>query len=341
MAAAAGRQIVENIWHQRKPSSFLTRHSFLNAVMTYLAIGGSTNAIVHLLALARRAQVELTLADFDTLSRRTPLLLNLRPAGKFLMEDFYYAGGLRALLEAMRPLLFTECHTVNGRSLGENVAGAEIYQKEVITVPQNPLAAEAGTAVLTGNLCPNGAVIKHAAASPHLLSHTGPAVVFRDYPDLVKRLDDPDLPITAESVMVLQSAGPKGAPGMPEWGMLPLPKKLLKAGVRDLVRLSDARMSGTSYGTCVLHISPESAVGGPLALVQDGDLITLDVPGRRLHWHVEEPEAARRAAAWKKPAPYAQRGYLSLFAEQVTQAHEGCDFEFLHSGPATPEPAIF
>jgi dihydroxy-acid dehydratase len=340
MSAAAGRQIVEMVWQDRKPSDFLTRESFENGVMTMQAIGGSTNAIVHLLALARRAGVDLTLADFDRLSRKTPWLLNLRPAGKYLMEDFYYAGGLRALLEGMRELLHTESLTVNGKTLGENVAGAEIFKSEVISTPASPLSAEGGTAVLRGNLAPNGAIIKHSAASPHLLRHTGPAIVFRDFNDMVARLDSPELPVTKDSVLVLQKAGPKGAPGMPEWGMLPLPKKLLQEGVRDMVRLSDARMSGTSYGTCVLHIAPESAVGGPLAFVRDGDLITLDVEARRLSLDISDDELAARKAQWTPPPPYAERGYVSLFTEQVTQADEGCDFRFLHRGAPVPEPEI-
>jgi dihydroxy-acid dehydratase len=306
-----------------------------------MAIGGSTNAIVHLLALAGRAKVPLRLDTFDALSRKTPWLLNLRPAGKFLMEDFYYAGGLRALLEQLRPLLHTDCLTVNGRTLGENISGAQIHLPEVIETLDTPLSAEGGTAILTGKLCPNGAVIKHAAASAHLLQHRGPAIVFKDYPDMVRRLDDPELPVTAESVLVLQSAGPKGAPGMPEWGMLPLPKKLLQQGVRDMVRISDARMSGTSYGTCVLHVAPESAVGGPLAFVEDGDMITLDVPARTLHLEVPDEILAARKARWTAPPPYAERGYASLFIEHVTQADEGCDFRFLHAGKAVPEPSIY
>lgn len=340
MAASAGRQIVENVWQDLRPSRFLTMDAFDNAIRTDMAIGGSTNAIVHLLALAGRAKVPLTLDRFDVLSRETPWLLDLRPAGRFLMEDFYYAGGLRALLEQLRPLLNTECLTVNGRTLGENISGATIHLGEVIRTLANPLSPEGGTAVLRGNLCPDGAVIKHSAASPELLRHTGPAVVFSSYEEMSARLDDPDLPITSQSIMVLQNAGPKGAPGMPEWGMLPLPKKLLEMGVRDLVRISDARMSGTSYGACVLHVAPESALGGPLALVRDGDLITLDVPARKLTLEVSEAELAARRADWHPPQPYARRGYASLFIDQVTQANEGCDFRFLHAGPEVPEPKI-
>jgi dihydroxy-acid dehydratase len=280
------------------------------------------------------------LDDFDAISRRTPWLLDLRPAGRFLMEDFFYAGGLRALLEQMRPLLHTAAMTVNGRTLGENIAGARIFLPEVIRTLENPLSSEGGTAVLRGNLCPGGAVIKHAAAEPRLLRHQGPAMVFRDYNDLAARIDDPNLPVTADSVLVLQMAGPIGGPGMPEWGMLPIPKKLLQAGVRDMVRISDARMSGTSYGACVLHVAPESAVGGPLAHVRDGDIIRLDVPGRSLDVLISPDELAARTAAWQRPSPYAQRGYASLFLHEVTQASEGCDFRFLHRGPPVPEPEI-
>lgn len=305
-------------------------------------------------------------------SRAAPRLADLRPAGRFLMEDFYFAGGLRALLaqlgsqasrltgqtgfqpvvgaggtpacrdwrDAGPPLLCEDTMTVNGRTLGENLAGAEIYNPEVIRPLSNPCSPEGGTAILRGNLAPRGAVIKHAAMEPRFLRHSGPAMVFRDYDDLAARLDDPALPFTADTVMVLQSAGPIGAPGMPEWGMLPLPKKLLEAGVRDLLRISDARMSGTSYGACVLHIAPESAVGRPLALVRNGDIITLDVPARTLTLEVSEDElAARRAARAQVPRPVA-RGYLSLFLNEVTQADEGCDFRFLEGTAPTPEPAI-
>jgi dihydroxy-acid dehydratase len=344
MAAQSGRQIVENVWTDLRPSRFLTMDSFENAIVADMAIGGSTNAIVHLVAMAGRAGFKLPLEKFDEISRRTRRLADLRPAGRFLMEDFYFAGGLRALLAqlaaaAPSPQLH-DALTVNGRTLLENLAGAEIYNREVIRPIDDPLSPEGGTAILRGNLCPRGAVIKHAAMEPRFLRHTGPAIVFKDYDDLAARLDDPALPFTPDTVMVLQSAGPIGAPGMPEWGMLPLPRKLLEAGVRDLLRISDARMSGTSYGACVLHVAPESAIGGPLALVRDGDLITLDIPARTLTLEVPDSELATRRAAWK-PAPRpVERGYLSLFLNEVTQADEGCDFRFLHAGPPTPEPAI-
>ena len=340
MAAQSGRQIVENVWRDLNPSRFLTMQSFENAIVADMAVGGSTNAIVHLIAMAGRAGVKLPLEKFDEISRRTPRLADLRPAGRFLMEDFYFAGGLRALLAQLPDLLHGESFTVNGRTLSENLAGAEIFNAEVIRKRDNALSEEGGTAILRGNLCPRGAVIKHAAMEPRFLRHSGPAVVFRDYDDLATRIDDPALDVTADSVIVLQNAGPIGAPGMPEWGMLPIPKKLLEAGVRDMLRISDARMSGTSYGACILHVAPESAVGGPLAHVRDGDTITLDVPARTLTLGVSEEELAARKAAWAQRPPSVTRGYLSLFLNEVTQADEGCDFRFLHAGAPTPEPAI-
>jgi dihydroxy-acid dehydratase len=305
-----------------------------------MALGGSTNAIIHLIAMAGRAGIPLPLDVFDQISRRTPLLADLRPTGKFLMEDFHYAGGLNALLAQLADLLKGDERTVNGRTLAENFAGSKIHKPEVIRSRNQPVSAEGGTAVLRGSLAPDGAVIKHAAATAKLLQHTGPAVVFRDYEDLAARLDDPSTPVTENSVFVLQSAGPVGAPGMPEWGMLPLPKRLLERGIRDAVRISDARMSGTSYGTCVLHVAPESAIGGPLALVRDGDPIRLDVPSRRLDLLVDAPELARRRAEWRAPARYCERGYISLFLDQITQAPEGCDFRFLHGRGGVPEPRI-
>ncbi len=340
MAAQSGRQIVENVWQNRRPSDFLSAKSFENAIIADMAVGGSTNAIIHLIAMAGRAGIPLPLSKFDEISRRTPRLADLRPAGRFLMEDFYFAGGLRALLAQLLDSLHGDVPTVNGHTLAENVRGARIHRPEVIRTRENPLSPEGGTAVLYGNLAPKGAVIKHAAMEPRFLKHAGPAVVFRNYEDLAARIDDPDLPVTADSVIVLQSAGPIGAPGMPEWGMLPLPQKLLKAGVRDLLRVSDARMSGTSYGACVLHVAPESAVGGPLALVRDGDVIALEVAARTLTLEVPAPELAARRAAWQPPSPPVSRGYLSLFLREVTQADQGCDFRFLHAGSPTPEPSI-
>ena len=341
MAAQCGRRIVDMVWEDLKPSDILTRESFLNAITTLMAISGSTNAIVHIIAMAGRAGIKITLEDFDMIARRTPVLANIRPAGKFLMEDFHDAGGIPALLVRLGDLIHPGCLTISGKTLGESVEGAEVFSDEVIVPRDKPLAVEGGMAVLTGNLAPDGCVIKHTAMEPRFLKHTGPALVFKDYPDLKARIDTEELPVTADSIIVLQNAGPIGAPGMPEWGMLPIPKKLLKAGIRDMLRLSDARMSGTSYGACVLHVAPESAIGGPLALVRDGDLIEVDVPNRRIHWHVAAEEIERRRAAWKPAEPRFTRGYGKLFSDEVTQANEGCDFKFLHHGPPQAEPEIF
>ncbi len=340
MAAASGRRIVEMVWEDLTPDRILTRHAFENAVTTVMALGGSTNAAIHLLAMAGRAGVDLALDDFDARSRATPVLADLRPAGRFLMEDFYYAGGLRALLARLGDRLHLNALTANGRTLGENIANSTVFNDEVIRPPDNPLTAEGGFVVLRGNLAPDGAVIKHTAADPRLHRHTGPALVFRDYADMAARIDDEELPVTPESVLVLQNAGPVGGPGMPEWGQLPIPKKLLKAGVRDMVRISDARMSGTSYGACVLHVAPESFVGGPLALVRDGDPIELDIPGRRLTLRVEEAELSRRRAKWQPPKPRYPRGYGWLYARHIEQADKGCDFDFLRGREPVPEPEI-
>ena len=341
MAAACGRRAVDLVWEDLKPSRLLSRESFLNAITTLMTLSGSTNAIVHLIAMAGRAGFKLTLEDFDSIARRTPVLANLKPAGRFVMEDFHDAGGLPGVLNRLRDLLHLDCGTVSGKTLGESIAGAEVFQDEVIAPRDRPLSVEGGMAVLRGNLAPDGCVIKHTAMEPRFLKHSGPALVFKDYADLKARIDDEALPVTADSVIVLQGAGPVGAPGMPEWGMLPIPRKLLRTGVRDLLRISDARMSGTSYGACVLHVAPESNVGGPLALVRDGDRIEIDVAARTIHWDVTEAEAAIRKAAWVPPEPRFARGYGKLFSEQVTQANEGCDFRFLHHGPRTPEPDIF
>ena len=340
MASACGRRIVEMVWEDLRPVDVLTREAFDNAITVVLALGGSTNAVIHLIAMAGRAGVRLDLNRFDALSRRTPLLANVRPAGQYLMEDFYYAGGLPALMARLLDLLHAGAGTVNGLSLGQNVAGAEVRNEAVIAPRERPLGEEAGLAVLRGNLAPDGAVIKYAAMEPRLMRHTGPAVVFRDYDDLERRIDDPSLPVTPDSVLVLQNAGPLGAPGMPEWGMLPIPKKVLAQGVRDMVRISDARMSGTSYGACVLHVAPESFVGGPLALVEDGDLVELDVPARNLALRVPAEELARRRSAWKpRELPYA-RGWVALYARHVRQADKGCDFDVLEGTAPLPEPAI-
>jgi dihydroxy-acid dehydratase len=340
MAAETGRRIVDMVWEDLKPRDFVKSASIDNAITTVLALGGSTNALVHMIAVARRAGIPLDLDRFDALARRTPLIANIRPAGKFLMEDFFYAGGLRALLTEIGDLLDLNAMTANGRSLGANIAGAEVFNRDVILPRDRALVASGSLAVLRGNLAPDGAVIKPAAAEARLHRHTGPAIVFADYNDMAARIDDPALPATKDSVLVLQNAGPLGAPGMPEWGQLPIPKKLLAEGVRDMVRISDARMSGTSYGACVLHVAPESFIGGPLALVRDGDLIELDVPARKIELKVSDDELARRRAAWKKPQPKFERGFGALYQQHVTQANDGCDFDFLEGTAPTPDPEI-
>ena len=340
MAAHTGRRIVQMVWDDLKPSDLLTPTAFTNAITTVLALGGSTNAIIHLIAMARRAGVPLTLADFETLSRRTPLLANIRPSGTYLMEDFFYAGGLPALLRNLGDLLDTSAKTANGRTLGENIERAKVFDDDVIRPRENPLVQSDTLAVLFGNLAPDGAVIKPPAAEPRLHQHAGPAVVFENYDEMAARIDDPDLPADENSVLVLKNAGPQGAPGMPEWGQLPIPKKILAKGVRDMVRISDARMSGTSYGACVLHVAPESYVGGPLAFVQDGDIIELDVSARRLTLAVGDEELARRRAEWRQPPPKYVRGYGALFLKHITQANDGCDFDVLEAGEPTPEPEI-
>jgi dihydroxy-acid dehydratase len=340
MATSCGRRIVEMVWEDLTPASILTAASFDNAVRVAMALGGSTNSIVHLIAMARRAGVPLDLDRFDELSRNSPLIANIRPSGKYLMEDFYYAGGSRALMVELGDLLDLSCQTVTGQTLGENIAGARVLNVDVILPRDQPLKTEGGVAVLRGNLAPDGAVIKPSAADPKLARHTGPAIVFDNYNDMAARIDDPALEVTPDSVLVLRSAGPIGAPGMPEWGMLPIPKKILQQGVRDMVRISDARMSGTSYGTCVLHVAPESAVGGPLALVRTGDLITLDVPARRITLEVSESELAARRSAWVAPPPRFARGWGKLSADQISQANDGCDFAVLEGTAPTPEPEI-
>jgi len=340
MAVETGRRAVAMVWEDVKPRDILTAASFDNAITTVLALGGSTNAVVHLIALARRAGIDLRLDRFDELSRRTPLIANVRPAGKYLMEDFYYAGGLRALMSRIGDLLALDARTIEGRTLRDAIAGAQVFNDDVILAKERALVASGSLAVLRGNLAPDGAVIKPAAAEPRLLRHRGPAVVFENYDDMAKRIDDPALPVTADSVIVLKHAGPLGAPGMPEWGQLPIPKRLLEQGVRDMLRISDARMSGTSYGACVLHVAPESYVGGPLALVRDGDPILLDVAARRLQLDVDDAELARRRAAWTAPPPHFARGFGALYQRHITQANDGCDFDFLEGTAGTPEPEI-
>ena len=341
MATRCGRRIVEMVWEDLKPSQILSAGSFDNAIVTDMAIGGSTNAIIHLIAMARRAKVDLDLERFDTLSRSTPMLADIRPAGRFLMEEFYEAGGLPGLLSRLPDLLDLDAKTVAGLTLGEAIRDAEVHDDEVIRPRDHPVSETGGTFVLKGNLAPNGCVIKPVAAEARLLKHRGPAVVFEDYNDMASRLDAPDLEVTMDSVLVLKQAGPVGAPGMPEWGMLPLPKKLLEQGVRDMVRISDARMSGTSYGTCVLHVSPESSIGGPLALVEDGDFIALDVEARTLTLEVDEATLEQRRQSWTPPEKRYDRGYGLLFNNEITQAHQGCDFAFMHTtGNPTPDPEI-
>jgi len=338
MAARSGITAVEMVRADRRPAQILTSEAYEDAVTTAVALCGSTNAVIHLIAMARRSGVPLSLDDFDEVARNTPVLANIRPMGAYLMEDFYYAGGLRALLAQLGDLLHLDRPTVNGNSLGDNVSGAQTYHDDVIRPRDKPIAAEGGLAVLRGNLAPRGAVIKPLAADPKLLRHTGPAVVFDGYADLLERIDDPELEVDENSVLVLRGAGPLGGPGMPEHGMLPIPDRLLKRGIRDMVRISDARMSGTSYGACVLHIAPESHVGGPLALVRDGDLITLDVAERKLELQVSAAELAKRRAAWTPPPARYPRGYGALHAAHITQADEGCDFDFLAAPGETPEP---
>jgi dihydroxy-acid dehydratase len=338
MAAATGARAVQLVRDDVRPSTVLTAEAYADAATTVLALGGSTNALIHLIAMAGRSGVRLTLEDFDRLARTVPVLANVRPGGQHLMEDFYYAGGLRALLAQLRDVLHGDRPTVGGTTFGAALDGARVHDDDVIRPLDRPVAAAGGVAVLRGNLAPDGAVIKAVAADPRLLRHTGPAVVFAGYRDLSARINDPDLPVTADSVLVLTGAGPKGGPGMPEYGMLPIPDRLLTQGVRDMVRISDARMSGTSYGTCVLHVAPEAYVGGPLALVRDGDPITLDVPARTLSLDVPDAELARRRAAWTPPPPIFERGYGALFHAHVGQADQGCDFDFLARPGHNPAP---
>ena len=343
MSAECGRRAVEMAWEDLTPAKLLTRAHFENGITCAMAMGCSTNAIIHLIGMSRRAGHAVSLDDFDAASRKVPVIANIRPSGsKYLMEDFFYAGGMRALLERLRGHLALGARTVNGRTLGDNIAGAEVYDDDVIRPLSNPIYAEGALAVLRGNVAPDGVVIKPSACAPHLLQHSGRALVFDDYPGLKKAVDDPDLDVTGDDVLVLRYAGPKGA-GMPEWGMLPIPTKLLKQGVKDMLRLSDARMSGTSYGGCLLHCAPESAIGGPLALVCTGDRITVDVPARRIHLEVSDEELARRKAAWVAPPPRYQRGYGWMFGRHILQANEGCDFDFLETSFGAPvaEPDIF
>ncbi|MFB2603878.1 dihydroxy-acid dehydratase, partial [Rhizobium phaseoli] len=344
MSAACGRRAVEMVWEDLTPDRIVTEAACRNAAIVAMATGCSTNAVVHLIAMARRAGINLTLDDLDLLGRVTPLIANVRPSGKdYLMEDFFYAGGLRALMKQLEDRLDLTAMTVTGKTLGENLMGAEVYNDDVIRPLSNPVYHEGSLAVLRGNLCPNGAVMKPAACDPRYHVHQGPALVFDSYPEMKKAIDDENLDVTPDHVLVLRNAGPLGGPGFPEWGMLPIPKALIKQGHRDMLRISDARMSGTSYGACILHVSPESYIGGPLALLRTGDIVRLDLPNRRLDMLVDEAELVRRRDAWKAPEPHFQRGYGWMFSRHVTQADQGCDFDFLETsfGRAAGEPDIY
>jgi dihydroxy-acid dehydratase len=343
MSSDCGRRIVEMVWEDLTPKIIQTRKAYENAITVAMAMGCSTNAIIHLIAQARRAGQDIGLDDFEIASRKVPVIANVRPSGdKYLMEDFFYAGGLPGLMTRIKEYLHLDAMTVTGKTLGENIADAEVYNDDVIRTTKDPIYAEGALAVLKGNLAPDGCVIKPSACDPRFLKHCGPALVFDDYPSMKKAIDSDDLDVTADHVLILRNAGPQGGPGMPEWGMLPMPKKLLKQGHRDMVRLSDARMSGTSYGACILHVSPESYVGGPLALVRNGDQITLDVAARTINLDVPESELGKRRAAWKQPETHYERGYGWMFTKHIKQANEGCDFDFLQTDFGAPvgEPEI-
>lgn len=344
MAAASGRRLVEMIWEDLTPDMIQTQAAFENAIAVAMAMGCSTNAIIHLIAQARRCGCDIGLDHFEKASRIVPVLANVRPTGDtYLMEDFYYAGGLPALMTRIRDHLDLDALTVTGKSLGDNIKDAEVYNDDVIRDTDNPVFTGGALAVLKGNLAPEGCVMKPGACEEHLRKHTGPAMVFDDYPSMKAAVEDEDLDVSADHVLILRNVGPQGGPGMPEWGMLPIPIKLVKQGVRDMLRLSDARMSGTSYGACILHVSPESYIGGPLALVQNGDMISVDVEARTISLDVSEVELEKRRQNWKAPEPRFGRGYGWMFSSHVRQAHEGCDFDFLETsfGPAVGEPDIF
>ncbi len=344
MASATGRRAVEMVWEDLTPQAIMTEQAFRNAIVVAMAMGCSTNAVIHLLAMARRAGRDITLADFDEASRRVPVIANIRPSGEtYLMEDFYYAGGLRGMLTRLTDFLDLTQINASGRSWAESLEGAAIYNDDVIRPLDRAIYREGALALLKGNLAPRGCVMKPSAAAPHLLKHSGPALVFDDYAALKANIDRDDLDVSADTVLVLRNAGPLGGPGMPEWGMLPIPKKLLKQGVRDMIRISDARMSGTSYGACILHVSPESYVGGPLALVRTGDVISVDVAARSISLDVPEAELAARRAALQPPPPRYERGYGWMFSRHIKQADEGCDFDFLETqfGAPVAEPSIY
>ena len=344
LASESGRRIVEMIWEDLTPKRIQTRAAFGNAIAVAMAMGCSTNAIIHLIAMARRANCNIGLDDFERYSRRVPVIGNVRPTGStYLMEDFFYAGGIKGLMNQMREHLQLDCLTVTGKTLGQNIEGAKVFNDDVIRPLDKPIYGEGSLAVLKGNLAPDGCVIKPAAMEPRFLKHSGPALVFDDYPSMKKAVDDETLDVTADHVLVLRNAGPQGGPGMPEWGMLPMPKKLLKEGHRDMLRLSDARMSGTSYGACILHVAPESYIGGPLALLQTGDIVSIDVDARSIRMDVSDEELARRRAAWVPPQVRFERGYGWVFTKHIQQANEGCDFDFLKTdfGAPVPEPVIY
>jgi dihydroxy-acid dehydratase len=343
MAAACGARAVDMVWEDMTPDKIMTWESTRNAVTVAMATGCSTNAIIHLIAMARRAGVDLTLDHLDQIGHTTPVLANIRPSGKeYLMEDFFYAGGLPALMKELGDKLDLSVMTVNGKTMGDNIAEAVNYNDDVIRPLTNPVYHEGSLAVLKGNLAPDGAVIKPAAMDPKFQTHKGPAIVADSYDALKKIINDEDYPMTPDHVLVLRNAGPLGGPGMPEWGMIPMPKALLKQGHRDMVRLSDARMSGTSYGACILHVAPEAFIGGPLALIQTGDMIEMDIPNRSLNVLISDEEMVTRRADWKAPAPRYQRGYGKMFSQHVEQADKGCDFDFLRTdfGDPVPEPEI-
>jgi dihydroxy-acid dehydratase len=344
LASESGRRIVDMVWEDLTPQKIQTKASFENAIAVAMAMGCSTNAIIHLIAMARRADCDIGLEDFERFSRKVPVIGNVRPSGNaYLMEDFYYAGGIKALMGNIREHLDLSCLTVSGRTLGENIEGAKVYNDDVIRTTDKPIYGEGSLAVLKGNLAPDGCVIKPAAMDQRFLKHSGPAMVFDDYPSMKKAVDDENLDITVEHVLVLRNAGPLGGPGMPEWGMLPMPKKLLKEGHRDMMRMSDARMSGTSYGACVLHVAPESYIGGPLALLRTGDIVEVDVDARSINMLVSDEELARRRAEWVAPKPRFARGYGWMFSQHIRQANEGCDFDFLKTefGEPVDEPVIY
>ena len=341
MASASGRRIVDMVWEDLKLNDICSEQAYENCCTALMAFGGSTNAFVHLIAMARRSGIPMKQDIYDTVAQKVPVILNLRPSGKYLAEDWYYAGGCRAALKVISENLNLDCMTVNGRTLGENIKDAVVTNDDVIRPLHNPIYPEGGTAVLYGNLAPDGAVMKVAACDPKFLKHEGPALVFDSYDEMASQIDLEDLEVTPDHVLVLRNAGPKGGPGMPEWGMLPIPQKLLKLGIRDMLRVTDARMSGTSYGACVLHLAPESYVGGPLALVCSGDIVSVDVDARKIELKISDEELASRQAAWKVPAERYPRSYTKMYMEHVTQANDGCDFDFLeYSESDVPEPEI-